>query len=185
METQERPGRLLELVGIAALSLAAITYVAARYTGPFIATQATITRSFIVTPTELSKPMYCSVPAQATPTSPQFARVFYHYQIDGQKFLGESESKTSTSNQAQRIAEAYHSGRKTTVYVNRKNPAESHLWLARPNNEAFLVLLGVVSYILAFLCHRFEPVARFFALTEEFEELEPNLAMPESEPSFS
>ncbi len=136
MESQERPGRLMELVGIAALSLAAISYLAGYFTGPLVATKATVTRSFVVTPGELSRPMYCSISAR-TAKSPRFTRVFYRYQIDGQQFLGEAVTETTTCDRPERIANSYHSGRETTVYVDRENPAESHLWPRGPTTKHF------------------------------------------------
>ena len=190
METHERPGRLLELVGIAAFSLAAFSYCAGYIPSEFRSTRGTVINSRVTSLDDAFPANRVRQSTAQTKPTKSFTRVSYRYKVDGRVYENETQSDVMTNSRPDRIAKSLGPGKALTVYYNRLDPYQSHIWNEFPHNECFLLILAVGSYLLAFLCRKFEPVARFLCVSVEGNEPEGSelglaTISPSGEPSFT
>lgn len=178
MDSQEGPGRLLQLVGIAALSLASFSCVVNFCASEYSATRGTVTSSCV---TDLS-----GVPIENSQCaeSQRYNLVCYRYEVGGEVYNRQAHSEIMATDDSSNAGQVYAPGKNLIVYYNPADPYQSGIWREVPQNELFLVFLGIGSYLLAFLCRRFESVALFFGAAMDLNE--PELATVEShEASFT
>ncbi len=178
MDSQERPGRLLQLVGIAALSLASFSCAVNFCASEYSATRGTVTSSWV---TDLS-----GVPIENSQCSESqlYNCVCYRYEVGGEVYNRQAHSEILATDDSTNVVRAYVPGKNLIVYYTPADPYQSGIWSEIPQNELILVFLGIGSYLLAFLCRKFEAVAHFFGAAMELNERE--LATPEPhEASFT
>lgn len=178
MDSQERPGRLLELVGIAALSLASFSYIASCWASEYSATRGTVISSWV---TDLAgKRIENSQHAK----SRLYSCVCYRYEVGGEIYNRQAHTEILNNEDCENTARAFSPGKNLIVCYNPADPYQSEIWQEIPLNELFLLLLGVGAYLLAFLCRKFESVAIFFGDTWEYPECN-FVAQDTQEASFS
>ncbi len=162
MDAQEQPDRMLELIGVAALSLAIFSYSYSVLNSEYVATQGHIMGSSVTPAIDVSKPIRRRHAIVNPDDALKYTRVTYQYKVDGRQFYGCVDSETTSTSRPHRLAVAYHAGKSVPVYFNPERPHDSHIWKADSTNESFLIFLGIFSYLLAFLCRRFDSVSRYF-----------------------
>jgi hypothetical protein len=174
MGTEEKPDRMLELIGVAALSLAIFSYAYSILTSDYVATQGRVMGSSVTPAVDFSKPINRHQLDANTEGAMSYTRVTYRYEVNGQLFFGCADSETTKTNQPQRLATVYQSGRSVPVYFNPERPHDSHIWKEDSNNNSFLIFLGFFCYALAYLCRKFDSVSVFFGGTGRSNSGRPN-----------
>lgn len=178
MDSQEGPGRLLQLVGIAALSLASFSCVANFCASEYSATRGTVTSSCVTD--------FSGIPIENSQCSQsqRYNLVCYRYEVGGEVYNRQAHSEIMASDDSSSASPTYTPGKNLIVYYNPADPYQSGIWSEIPQNELFLVFLGFGSYLLAFLCRRFESVALFFGAAMELNDSE-LVAVESNEASFT
>lgn len=165
MDSQERPGRLLQLVGIAALSLATFSCTVSYFGSEYSATRGTVTSSWV---TDLAG---TPVVEAESNDSQLYTCVCYQYEVGGEIYNCQSHTEILATANIGKM-QAYEPGENLIVYYNPADPYQSWIWTEIPQNELFLMLLGFGSFVLAFLCRRFEFVAHFFGAAMDLNDRE-------------
>jgi hypothetical protein len=185
MESSQRPGWMLKLVGITALSMAACSHVVSIATDEFSTTEGTITASYVSPTSGLDKPIVLDELGNQCidPATPTYTRVLYRYKVDGTTYHREIQTETSTNRKAGDVAGVYCPGQRLTVFYKPADPYQSHIWPELPQSEVFLAALGIATYLIALLCGRFEFLSRLFDVSFAIEANE--LEVPAPKPRFS
>jgi hypothetical protein len=175
MDSSRKPGWLLRLVGLSALSLATCSHIAYRVSDGFETTDGIITASFINQISGQNQPKRCETSGQTSLEfhGPAYTRVFYKYEVNGKTYRRETQMELVSQSDSERFVSEFGAGRRLTVFYDPADPYQSQIFREFPPNESFLIGLGLSTFLLASFCGRFEWLSRLFDISVTEEVFEP------------